>query len=90
MVIPDNLPVEVKLSGRRLEGKPPYRRWYKLFSFLFKEVGAHAAEGALVIFGELFALVDIAANRADKLLHISFLHHSLIYISFWNIHRRVR
>ena len=37
--------------------------------FLFKEVGANAAEGALVIFGQLVALVNITANGADIFLH---------------------
>ena len=41
---------------------------------LFLEhVGADAAQGALVIFGQLFALVNITADGADELLHIGNL-----------------
>ena len=36
---------------------------------LLEHIGAHAAEGALVILGQLVALVDIAADGAYKLLH---------------------
>ena len=37
---------------------------------LFLEhVGADAAQGALVIFGQLIAFVDIAANGANELFH---------------------
>ena len=39
-----------------------------LFLF-FKEVGAYAAQRALIIFGELFALVDITADSTNKLFH---------------------
>ena len=36
---------------------------------LLEHIGAHAAEGALVIFGQLLALVDVTADGAYKLLH---------------------
>ena len=36
---------------------------------LLEHIGAHAAEGALVILGQLVTLVDIAADGAYKLLH---------------------
>ena len=38
---------------------------------LLEHVGADTAEGALVIFGQLVALVDIAADGAYKFLHVS-------------------
>ena len=50
-----------------------FERIQELLLLFFKLVGAHAAEGALVIFGEFFALVDITANGADKLFHVVFL-----------------
>ena len=43
-----------------------------LFFDFFKEVGAYAAKGALVIFGQLIALVNVVANGANKLLHADF------------------
>ena len=48
--------------------------YFFLFLF-FKEVGAYAAQGALVIFGQLVAFVNKTANGTNKLFHtkISFL-----------------
>ena len=43
-----------------------------LFSFFFELIGADAAQGALVIFGQLFAFVDPAADPADVALLICF------------------
>ena len=45
-------------------------KWdFYLFSFFLELIGADAAEGALVIFGKLFAFIDITANDTNILFH---------------------
>ena len=44
----------------------------------FKLVGAYAAQGALVIFRQLFAFIDITANDAYILFHNDFLQLILL------------
>ena len=39
-----------------------------LFHF-FEHIGTDAAQGALVILGQLVAFIDVVANGADKLFH---------------------
>ena len=48
-----------------------------LLDFL-KQVGTDAAQGALVILGQLVALVDVTADGAFKLLHIGILLYTLV------------
>ena len=49
---------------------------------LLEHIGAHAAEGALVILGQLLALVDVAADGADKLFHDKFLLNIILEIAY--------
>ena len=42
---------------------------YFFLCLFFKEVGADAAQGALVIFGKLFDLIDVTADGANILFH---------------------
>ena len=49
-----------------------------LFGFFLKLVGTDAAQGALVIFRQLFAFIDITANDAYILFHIDFLQLILL------------
>ena len=46
---------------------------YFFLCLFFKEVGADAAQGALVIFGQLVALVNKTTDGTNKLLHNYFL-----------------
>ena len=49
----------------------------RFFHFL-EQIGAYAAEGAFVVFGQLVALVDILTYCADKFFHtVSPLSFSL-------------
>ena len=50
-----------------------FERIQELLLLFFKLVGTHTAEGALVIFRQLIAFVDIAADNTDIFLHIVFL-----------------
>ena len=41
----------------------------KRLCLFLEHIGADGAQGALVIFGQLFALVNITADGANELLH---------------------
>ena len=45
-----------------------FGNYFFLFLF-FKEVGAYAAQRALVIFGQLVAFINKTANGTNKLFH---------------------
>ena len=42
---------------------------YDLLLDFFELIGTDAAQGALVILGQLVAFIDVVANGADKLFH---------------------
>ena len=48
---------------------PSCKELVSLFSFFLKLVGTYAAQGALVILRQLFALVNVTADGTDKFLH---------------------
>ena len=52
-----------------------------LFGLFLEQVGTDSAQGALVVFRQLFALVDITANGADKFLHNEFLQLLFLTVS---------
>ena len=49
-----------------------------LFIFFFKLLRAYAAQGAFVVFGQLFALVNITAYGAYIFFH-NFLPHFIVH-----------